>query len=59
MFQKGDKVSAFGNTGTVKSISSNGMFVEVTFPECPSSVVFYMDGKLFQWAKEVSLVKVE
>lgn len=58
MFQKGDKVSAFGCTGVVKCISNDGHFVEVTFPEAPGTVIFNIDGKLFRWAKEVSLTKI-
>lgn len=58
-FQKGDIVTAFGNIGTVKNVGVNG-YLEVTFPECPNgSVVFCLDGRLFRWAKEPSLVKVE
>jgi hypothetical protein len=58
-FQKGDTVTAFGNTGTVKLVGVNG-FIEVTFPDCPNgTVVFCSDGKLFRWAKEVSLVKLD
>jgi hypothetical protein len=56
-FQKGDIVTAFGNTGEVKSISENG-FVIVKFPEFESTVVFNLDGKLMSWNKDAILKKV-
>lgn len=57
-FSKGDKVQAFGNTGTVKSISSNGMFLEVSFAEAETTVVFTIDGKIHNWNNVPSLVKI-
>lgn len=57
-FEAGDKVSAFGNIGTVKRISPNGLFVEVTFPEFDSVVTFHLDGKQTSWHKLPSLRKV-
>lgn len=57
-FQKGDKVTAFGNIGEVKAISENGMFVHVKFPEFDSLVVFNIDGKFTKWNKNVSLRKI-
>lgn len=57
-FSAGDTVTAFGNIGTVKRISPNGMFVEVKFPEFDNIVTFYLDGKYSQWHKEPSLRKV-
>jgi hypothetical protein len=57
-FSPGDKVIAFGNTGTVKRISPNGLFIEVQFPEFDSIVTFHLDGKQSQWHKKPSLRKV-
>lgn len=57
-FSKGDKVQAFGNTGTVKSISSNGMFLEVSFAEAETTVVFTIEGKVHSWNNSPSLVKI-
>ncbi len=57
-FAPGDKVTAFGNTGTVKRISPNGLYVEVNFPEFDSIVTFHPDGKQSQWHKKPSLRKV-
>lgn len=57
-FVAGDKVKAFGNLGTVKRISPNGLFIEVQFPDFDSIVTFYLDGKMCQWHKRPSLVKV-
>lgn len=54
-FQKGDKVTAYGNVGEVKSVSENGMFVVVKFPEFDSNVIFNIDGRHASWCKEVSL----
>lgn len=56
IFTPGNKVTAFGNFGKVKSVS-NG-FVIVKFDECESTVVFNEDGKLMKWHKEVSLKHV-
>lgn len=58
-FKVGDKVEAFGNIGTVKNISTNGMFVEVTFPDAPNTIIFTIDGKCHNWNKEPSLKKHE
>lgn len=57
-FTKGDKVQAFGNTGTVKSISVNGLFVEVAFEESPTTVIFLIDGRIHSWNNSPSLVKL-
>jgi preprotein translocase subunit YajC len=57
-FQKGDKVIAFGNPGTIKNISSNGMFLEVTFDDAPNTVVFTIDGKVHSWNKLPTLKKI-
>jgi hypothetical protein len=57
-FAPGDKVTAFGNTGTVKRISPNGLYVEVMFPEFDSIVTFHPDGKQSKWHKAPSLRKV-
>lgn len=59
LFQKGNKVSAFGCEGVVDSISSNGLFVIVRFPESRDLVVFNADGKLFKWSKKVDLKNLE
>lgn len=56
-FQQGDIVTAFGNRGTVKSISDNGMFVIVKFDDFESTVVFNKDGRLMSWHKRPSLRK--
>lgn len=48
-FKVGDKVTAFGNTGVVKSVATNGMFVEVTFAEAPNTIIFTIDGKVHSW----------
>lgn len=57
-FLVGDKVKAFGNIGIVKSISTNGMFLEVTFVEAPNTIIFTIDGKIHSWNKRASLEKV-
>lgn len=57
-FSAGDKVEAFGNSGTVKSTSVNGMFLEVIFPDSPTTVVFTIDGKIHNWNISPSLRKV-
>ncbi len=56
-FAKGDSVTAFGNKGIVKSISSNGMFLEVAFDGASTTVVFNSDGKIHNWNKRPSLEK--
>lgn len=56
-FAVADKVSAFGNEGFVKSVSANG-YVEVSFPDAPTAVIFRTDGRLFSWCKCPSLVKL-
>lgn len=57
-FIVGDSVKAFGNTGTVKSISANGMFLEVQFPEAQATTVFTICGRVHAWNKRPSLEKV-
>lgn len=57
-FVKGDKVTAFGNSGTIKSLSTNGMFVEVTFDDAPNTVIFTIDGKCHSWNKVPCLKKI-
>ena len=57
-FAKGDVVTAFGNKGIVKSISSNGMFVEVQFEGAPCTTLFDIDGKCMKWNKRSSLEKL-
>lgn len=56
-FQKGDKVTAFGNIGEVKSVGPNG-YLTVKFDDFESTVVFHTDGKLMKWNKNVSLTKI-
>lgn len=56
-FSAGDKVTAFGNEGFVKSVSANG-YLEVSFPEAPATVIFRTDGKLFGWSKVPVLRKL-
>lgn len=55
----GDRVSAFGNRGTVKKISENGMFLIVRFDNTEDDMVFYRDGKLFKWNKKPTLKLVK
>lgn len=55
----GDKVQAFGNTGVIKRLSDNGLFLIVKFDNVEDLVVFYTDGKLFKWNKEAILKKAE
>lgn len=57
-FKSGDRVTAFGNIGTVKGISPNGMFLEVNFPDAPTTMIFHLDGKLMAWHKATTLRKV-
>lgn len=57
-FEVGDKVRAFGNLGIVKSLSKNGMFLEVKFDNVDTTVVFLIDGKIAKWNKKPSLKKV-
>ena len=59
LFATGDKVTAFGNKGVVKSISSNGLFLLVKFEDFDSIVIFNIDGKQTAWHKEASLKKEE
>lgn len=56
-FAIADRVKAFGNEGFVKSVSANG-YVEVSFPDAPTAVIFRTDGRLFSWCKCPSLVKL-
>jgi preprotein translocase subunit YajC len=49
----GDKVTAFGNVGTVKSVTE--LHIIVKFDDFDSQVVFNKDGKLMSWHKKVSL----
>lgn len=55
----GDRVSAFGNRGTIKKISENGMFLIVRFDNTEDDMVFYRDGKLFKWNKKPTLKLVK
>lgn len=57
-FSTGERVKAFGNLGTIKSLSSNGMFLEVKFDNVDQTVVFLIDGRIFSWNKKPSLKKV-
>ena len=58
-FKRGDTVTAYGNIGTVKNISPNGMFVVVVFPDCKNGdLLFHPDGKAQTWHKEAVLKKV-
>lgn len=59
MFEVGDKVRAFGNTGIVKSISKNGMFLEVKFDKVETTVIFNIDGRMFTWNKNITLKKIK
>ena len=59
MFEIGDKVAAFGNRGYIKSISVNGMFLNVKFDDCDNLVVFNIDGKIFRWNKKPALKKIK
>lgn len=59
MFEIGEKVRAFGNSGVVKSLSKNGMFLEVKFNKVDTTVVFNIDGRLFKWNKVPSLKKIK
>jgi hypothetical protein len=52
MIKPGDRVTAFGNRGTVKRISENGMFLVVGFDGTNNDMIFYRDGKMFQWNKK-------
>jgi hypothetical protein len=58
-FKVGDRVRAFGNVGVVKSISTNGMFLEVIFDKVEHTVVFLIDGRIFRWNKRPVLKKVK
>lgn len=57
-FNIADKVTAFGNEGFVKSISTNGMFIEVSFPDSPTTIIFTIDGRVHNWNKSPSLRKL-
>lgn len=57
-FSVGDKVRAFGNVGVVKSLSKNGMFLEVKFDKVDTTVVFLKDGRISFWNKKPSLKKI-
>lgn len=59
MFQVGDIVRAFGNKGIVKSISKNGMFLEVKFDKVDTTVIFNIDGRIFGWNKNITLKKIK
>lgn len=59
MFEVGDKVRAFGNTGIIKSISKNGMFLEVKFDKVETTIIFNIDGKMFTWNKNITLKKIK
>jgi len=47
-----DRVTAFGNRGTIKKISENGMFLIVRFDGVNDDMIVYRDGKIFQWNKK-------
>lgn len=51
----GDRVTAFGNRGTIKKISENGMFLIVRFDGVNDDMIFYRDGRLFKWNKKPTL----
>jgi hypothetical protein len=55
----GDRVKAFGNKGTIKKISENGMFLIVRFDDTNDDMIFYRDGRLFKWNKKPILRKIE
>lgn len=57
LFQKGDKVEAFGNIGEIRSVGPEGHLI-VKFEDFESTMVFNNDGKLMKWHKHVSLKKV-
>lgn len=59
MFEVGDKVRAFGNIGIIKSISKNGMFLEVKFDKVETTIIFNIDGKMFTWNKNITLKKIK
>lgn len=59
MFQVGDRVRAFGNIGVIKSISKNGMFLEVKFDKVETTIVFNIDGRIFGWNKNITLKKIK
>lgn len=59
MFEVGDKVRAFGNIGIIKSISKNGMFLEVKFDKVETTVIFNIDGRMFTWNKNITLKKIK
>lgn len=58
-FHVGERVRAFGNLGTVKSLSTNGMFLEVKFDKIDHTVVFLIDGRIFSWNKKPTLKKIK
>ena len=58
-FQVGDRVSAFGNKGIIKSASTNGLFLIVRFDKTEHDIIFYLDGKLFKWNKKPILKKIK
>lgn len=57
-FSIGERVRAFGNLGTIKSLSTNGMFLEVKFDKVEHTVVFLRDGRIFGWNKKPTLKKI-
>jgi hypothetical protein len=56
-FKVGDKITAFGNAGIIKSLSPNGLFLIVRFTDVDHDVIFNTDGRLFKWNKTPILKK--
>lgn len=58
-FCVGDRVRAFGNLGVIKSLSKNGLFVEVKFDKVDITVIFLKDGRISMWNKKPTLKKIK
>jgi hypothetical protein len=58
-FHPEDRVKSLtGNLGTVHSISSNGLFLQIKFDDWDSLMILYLDGRQQKWHKKPFIRKL-